>query len=46
MKLPLTTNCQRRAIVTENGTMKAALVLRPANSQMVRPATMLIQNGA
>jgi hypothetical protein len=46
MKLPLTVSWQRRAIVVENGTMKAGLVLRPAISQTAMPAKMLNQNGA
>jgi hypothetical protein len=46
MKLPLTVSCQRRAIVVENGTMKAGLELRPAISQSAMPAKRLNQNGA
>ena len=43
---PPFTSCQSRTTVSENGTIKAALVLRPAISQRVMPAKMLIQNGA
>ena len=37
MNSPLATSCQSRTSVSENGTMKAALVLRPAISQRAMP---------
>ena len=46
MNSPLVTSCQSRTSVSENGTMKAALVLRPAISHRAMPAKMLSQNGA
>ena len=46
VKLPLTTSCQSRTSVSENGTMKALLALRPAISQTAIPANTLIQTGA
>ena len=46
MNSPVATNCQSRTSVSENGTMKAALVKRPAISQRAMPASELIQNGA
>ena len=46
MNSPRETSCQSRTKVSENGTMKAALVLRPAISQRAMPARMLIQIGA
>src|SRR6185312_15124821 len=45
MNSPLAMSCQSRAIVSENGTMKAALVERPAISQSARPAAILSQKG-
>ena len=38
-------SCHRRSIVRENGTMKAALVERPAISQIAMPAARLSQKG-
>jgi hypothetical protein len=38
-------SCQSRTNVSENGTMKAALVERPAISQIAKPAKTLSQTG-
>jgi hypothetical protein len=46
MNSRLNTSCQSCAMVVENGTMNASLVMRPAISQMAMPAAMLSQNGA
>ncbi len=46
MNSPPAMSCQSRTKVSENGTMKAALVERPAISQRAMPASRLAQNGA
>ena len=46
MNSPREISCQSRTRVSDNGTMKAALVLRPAISHSAMPARMLIQSGA
>src|SRR5665213_2581843 len=43
---PRVMSCQSRTSVSENGTMKAALVKRPAISQRATPAKTLSQTGA
>ena len=43
---PPAISCQSRTMVSENGTMKAALVERPAISHNASPAMILSQNGA
>src|ERR1051325_2895014 len=45
MKLPRVISCHSRTSVSENGTMKARLVERPAISQMARPARTLSSTG-
>ena len=45
MNSPRVINCQSRTSVSENGTMKALLVERPAISQSASPAKMLSQTG-
>ena len=42
---PATMSCHSLRRVSLNGTMKAALVLRPAASQSAMPTRMLTQNG-
>ncbi len=46
MNSPRAINCQSRTSVSENGTMKAALVERPAISHSASPAKTLSQTGA
>src|SRR5512141_2819767 len=46
MNSPRVISCQSRTSVSENGTMKALLVARPAISQSRRPARTLAQTGA
>ena len=46
MNSPRVMSCQSRTSVSENGTMKARLVERPATSQRAMPARRLSQNGA
>ncbi len=45
MKAPRVIICQSRTSVSENGTMKALLVARPAISQSASPAKTLSQTG-
>ena len=46
MNSPRAISCQSRTSVSENGTMKAALVERPAISHSDEPAKTLSQTGA